>query len=73
MGWEWCHVPWEKALLQVAPRKTNIPKDRHSADINGEGQVSCLLQPTDSIHGNLSTKVPSEVASGNIPYLSFIL
>lgn len=62
----WCLVPWEKALLQVAPRKTNTPKHKNSADVNGEGQVSCLLQPTVSIYGNLNTQVSSEDPSENI-------
>lgn len=53
--------------------RPNIPKEKHSADVNRGGQVSCLLQPTDSIHGNLKTQVPSQVASENIPYLCFIL
>lgn len=58
-----CRLPLERP---------NIPKDKHSAAVNREGQGSCLLQPTDSIHGNLNTQVPSEVASENIPYLCFI-
>lgn len=54
-----CRLPLERPTSQ-----------KHSADVNGEGQVSCL-QPTDNIRGNLNIQVPSEIASENLPLVGY--